>query len=275
MHKRNVPKENIEGYSFLFDIENALRELIINSLLKLDGPRWYKKRIPGDVLGKYQNAIKAERKIKWTKLIPHHPIYYIEFPDLKKILSRDDNWNDAFKNIFGPNKEVIITLLSEIEPVRNDLAHNRKLDTTSLVILKAAYAKLATFLGAEAFSGLSIRCTLLKNIKQELTLLQEEARLVYDNCRGLRAINALHKWDSIQTQWWFDEIYLGHALDDIASFFRSMEEYSLIPRQRGVGHKIESWIKNNCIEEKYSKTSNALSVILNEWREQNGFKQSP
>lgn len=52
-----VPNENIQIFNYLYRIENALRELIIKSLEAIDGPRWFKKRLPTDILKKYGSFV--------------------------------------------------------------------------------------------------------------------------------------------------------------------------------------------------------------------------
>jgi hypothetical protein len=125
VHSLPVPQENIEIFTILYQIETALRELIIEVLSKVEGSKWYLRRLPGDILQKYKDGRILERQIPWTQFIPHNPIYYVDFPHLKVIMERSDNWKDAFEPIFA-RKEVVIGILIEIEPIRNKIAHNRK-----------------------------------------------------------------------------------------------------------------------------------------------------
>ena len=111
MNENLVPEENIRIYCHLYIIENAVRELIVELLSAIDGPRWYKKRLPGDVLGKYREGVEFERGIKWFQLIPLHPIYYIDFPDLKKIIERDNNWVNPYGD--GNAGQRIVKLIME------------------------------------------------------------------------------------------------------------------------------------------------------------------
>jgi hypothetical protein len=115
MASSRVPRENLDVYVYLYNIETALRELIIDLLSKVDGQKWYRTRLPKDILEKYRKGLDFEKSMPWYRLLPLHPIYYIDFPDLKKIIERDDNWRDAFKKIFGSRKDVIIVALSELE----------------------------------------------------------------------------------------------------------------------------------------------------------------
>ena len=84
----SIPPENLRAYKILYSMENAIRMLIVECLEELAGTRWYRHRLPGDILDSYQKAQIEVRKIKWTSLVPHHPIYYIDFPALRKIIEQ-------------------------------------------------------------------------------------------------------------------------------------------------------------------------------------------
>lgn len=132
-----VPPENVAIYSLLFQIETGLREVIIDCLAATDGPRWYIHRLPGDVLEKYRSARAVERAVPWARCVPHHPIYYTDFPDLHKTLCRDDNWRDAFAALFG-RKEFVGGMFAQLEVIRNKVAHNRKSTPIDLQLVEAA-----------------------------------------------------------------------------------------------------------------------------------------
>lgn len=261
----SVPRENIDIYRCLYMIENALRELIIDSMEAVDGPLWYKKRLPGDVLAKYREAIKHEKNIKWTQLIPHHPIYYIDFPDLKKVIERKDNREQVFQQIF-PRKDIFASTLSELEFIRNRIAHNRKATNKDSEIVKGAYTKLSLSIGEKTFVELVSRCTYAGDIYTRLLELEKECESSLNNCRNLKAMETLKVWESVYNEWWFDESYLGHELTEIVSYFTTIIEYQNLPRARGVGHKIEKWVQCNKIEDKYAKAKKEFNVILDSWR---------
>lgn len=256
-----VPKENIEIYCYLYRIETALREFIIDLLENLEGPRWYKKRLPGDILEKYRKAREIEKSIKWTQLIPHHPVYYIDFPDLKKIIERSDNWKDAFKKVFS-RKDILSSTLSELEFIRNSIAHNRKSTQTDVTIVKATYGKLSQAIGKERFDELSARCTHSTDIWKNLQELLKESQTTYSACKNCEPLENLVVWGSTHKEWWFDESYLGHKLDEITNYFKLIEEYVALPRTRGIGHKIEEWVRRSDIDEKYNESQVEFVAIL-------------
>ena len=58
-------------------------------------------------------------------------IFYVDFTDYVKIITRKDNWKQVFKN-----KEAISVKLRELEPIRNAIAHFRELSHRELEKLK-------------------------------------------------------------------------------------------------------------------------------------------
>lgn len=261
MNENLVPEENIRIYCHLYIIENAVRELIVELLSAIDGPRWYKKRLPGDVLGKYREGVEFERGIKWFQLIPLHPIYYIDFPDLKKIIERDNNWQDAFKRIFS-RKDILSSTLGEVEFIRNKIAHNRKANSRDVEIVRGAHAKLSESIGEDYFRELSARCTCSMDIPERLSELQRECEMIFCICNNYERLENLEIWEAICAEWWFDESYLGHKVEAIQAYFGTIEMYRALPRSRGSGHKIESWVKSSGIEEKYADAKSEFAAIL-------------
>jgi hypothetical protein len=273
MDQKLVPKENIEIYCYIYRIETALREFIIESLRVVAGSRWYKKRLPGDVLEKYRKAIEFERSVKWSQLVPHHPIYYIDFPDLKKIIEREDNWQDAFKGIFS-RKDILSSILAELEFIRNKIAHNRKANNVDVEIARTAYEKLSECIGGKYFDQLSARCTCAMDISEQLSELQGECKRTFHICKDCERIENVDVWESIRDKWWFDESYLGHKLEAITGYFVMIEGYFALPRSRGSGHKIESWVKSSGIEEKYASAQIEFGAILAGGGEKHGSQQA-
>ena len=261
MQRQHPPQENLEIFAMLYCIETALRELIIEILSTIEGPKWYKKCLPSDVLPKYKEAREKEKRIPWVQCIPHHPIYYVDFPDLKKIIEDGNNWKKAFERVFA-RKEVLSSSLSELEPIRNKIAHNRKASGEDVEIVRGVYSKLSTAIGPDYFNSLSDRCTLGEDITVRLTQLWTEAKSSLLICQEFRSLDGLKVWDLVRDKWWFDELYLCEKLDNIISFFQLIDEYSHLPRLRGSGHKIEAWVKSSGVETKYANAQAQFDAIL-------------
>ncbi len=255
-----VPAENDATYKLIYQIEVGLREFIIVTLSRVD-PRWVRQRLPADVLEKYREGRQEERKAKWIELIPHHPLYYTDFPDLRKIVERTDNWRDVFQGIFA-DKEVLCGILRELEPIRNKVAHNRRVTKYDVEIIQSAYHTIAASIGEEVFAGLVQRQTVAEDIPSLLRRLWDEAVSSLGLCKSFVPIDALPSWEAVKDQWWFDADYLGHAIDDIRRYFELLADYSRLPRFRGAGHVIEEWIKLNGVDQAFAKARDELAMLI-------------
>ncbi|MEM2939835.1 MAG: hypothetical protein QXU95_06180 [Candidatus Bathyarchaeia archaeon] len=88
----------IEGYARLYILEKTFRQFIILQLSKIS-ENWWKERVPGDVRQEAEEKKKEEeRRPKYS--FDLHPIWYVDFYDYVKIVARNDNWNDVFKDYF-------------------------------------------------------------------------------------------------------------------------------------------------------------------------------
>ena len=124
-----------EPYKVLQKLETKLRECI-QTRLETVSKNWWKERMPKDVQEKVElRKTKNEKQWPWhvNKDLPF--IYYVDFTDYLKIITRRDNWNQAFKTIFK-DKDAISVKLRELEPIRNAIAHFRELSRRELDKLK-------------------------------------------------------------------------------------------------------------------------------------------
>jgi hypothetical protein len=247
----DIPEATIRAVGYLFSIENALRELIIEELSIIAGPRWYKDRLPGDILKKYREGLAYERTIKWVQLIPHHPMYYVDFPHLRLTIIRKDNWNDAFKKCFS-NVDAFDSTLSELEYLRNKVAHNRMISSFDLELLQGTYVKLGALLGEERFKSLSKRCTHQTDLKSKFASLLKEIDSTFQTCKTARVCAPLAVWPHVANEWWFDESYLGVPIEGITKYFELLSAYDTLPRPRGEGYVIEKWLHEMDIDSHYT-----------------------
>ena len=132
----NVPQnvsedyEDKDSYQALNDLELGLRDLIEDKLGALS-QNWWKERIPGDVQT-YASQRKQdnERQWPWFKSSEYSLVYYINFDDYRKIISKRDNWREAFQDVFK-DKSIIESKLRELEPIRKSIAHHRTLEESA------------------------------------------------------------------------------------------------------------------------------------------------
>lgn len=260
-NKNALPENNLYVYQLLYNIEVGLREFIVETCSKELGEQWWKQRMPSDVKDNAKKGLEAERAIKWSELIPYHIIYYTDFPDLKKIIIKGDNWKDFFQAIFQRD-DILKNTLSELEPIRNKVAHNRKITQGEVVIVESAYHKIITSIGESYFFELTKKCSLAEDILKMLTNLQNEAVNAFRICKAFQTLTPLFYWDKIRKSWWFDDEYLGCEITSIKNYFNILYQYAQIPRFRGNGHEIEAWLKNQYIDQKYCLAEQEFIAIL-------------
>jgi ATP-dependent Lon protease len=107
-----------EPHVALDALESVLRSCIRTSLERLSD-NWWVERIPPDVR---QNAEQSRERDE----MKHELLEYVNFPDYLKIITRRDNWRDAFVKIFN-DENIVTAALKELEPIRNAVRHSRKL----------------------------------------------------------------------------------------------------------------------------------------------------
>jgi len=115
-----------EDYAILRELETALRGHI---RLRLSGltPSWWTQRVPEDVRKAAEDRrLRRERMWPWSKGEEGDALGYLDFADYLKIISKRDNWRDAFQSTFK-DEEILRAKLRELEAIRNDVAHMRPL----------------------------------------------------------------------------------------------------------------------------------------------------
>lgn len=115
----------MDDYDILSNLENSLRKLIEDELSKLTS-KWWKQRIPDDVKENSREKKETDQQRGYQQTENHPLISYVDFGDYEKIIIRNDNWEDVFKNIFR-DKNAISVKLKELEPIRRAIGHSRKL----------------------------------------------------------------------------------------------------------------------------------------------------
>lgn len=261
-----APPENVEIYRLLFSLETMLRELVIDSLHRAFGPRWYLDHLPPDCKEHFRGGIDRDRQTKWTANVPHHPVYYLTFPDLRAIIEARENWNVAFSNVFPKNKDLVTTDLQELEFIRNKVAHNRRATVSDLTIVEAAFEKLCNEVGQERAVILAERYTIDDRIPEHLLELRREGDIAIALSNRGQHLKRLERWDEAHAAWWwFDEAYLGRSLKRITSFFDTMAEYCAeakdLDRDRAKARGTDAALASS-----HAAARSDLTAILESWR---------
>lgn len=206
-----LPPTNHAVAECLFVLEVAIRELIIETLSASAGPKWFKRLLPSDITQKYIRGKQAERAAKWSEHIEHHPLYYIDFPDLAKVLSA--NWKATFQRLFS-NKEVFLGNLKSLEPIRNKLAHNRKLSENDRTVVMGVMTCFESAIGKQNLRRLVANCTAAPSIPEIMEALKKEAETASEVMNSLTPPRALPRWHEVKNAWWFDNGFLTASNHD-------------------------------------------------------------
>lgn len=132
---------NPKAYPVLQKLEGELRTCVETELSKVSR-KWWKQRIPGPIkTDSEERKAKNERLWPWLLERDLHPVHYLNFADYRTIITKKDNWRDAFKTIFKDH-ELTRSMLKELEPIRNATMHPRKLSRLELRTLQLNTEKL-------------------------------------------------------------------------------------------------------------------------------------
>lgn len=255
-----IPENNILAYELLYKLEVGIREFLIDTFGRED-QKWWKQRLPSDVLDKLKEGREKERKIKWVELLPHHPLYYIDFPDLKKIIEIKDNWHDAFQAFFG-DKDVFCGGLRELEPIRNKIAHSRRISENEVHMLKGNIAKFESAIGKERWEKLVIAQTIEQSISEKIISLRELSLSTYQKIIECSPVEDLGAWTALIQEWWFDDNYLCQDIVPIEKLHTFASDYMRLPRHRGSGHIIENWVRQNLPQGLFADVVKTFSLLL-------------
>lgn len=115
-------------------VERTLRKFIQKRLSRLSAD-WWITRVPTESRLRAEDR-KRRNESSWPWLSPNPTAHvdYLDFSDYRKIVDRDDNWDEAFKEVLL-HREIVVGKLAELEPIRNNLAHHRDLSTDEQQVL--------------------------------------------------------------------------------------------------------------------------------------------
>lgn len=232
----------MDAYSVLLQIEVALRELIISELSEF-GAKWWKQRLPGDIVIKVRQGREYERMVPWRQAVPHHPIYYTDLPDLTKVITARNNWDDKFSSIFG-NAEHFRNSMRTLEPIRNSVAHSRIISTEDLEVLRGIERSLVAAFGEDRFHGLIGRRTAVPSLMAQLRKASEDIGEMIASIEAPASIDKLlMRVNGMRNQWWWDEDYLGFPTETVDEAVELTEEYCQQPRNRWEAYRLPEWVQ--------------------------------
>ena len=118
--------ERAEYSQALHQLEAGLRGCIEKRLSALT-PTWWTDRVQDEIRSQAERRkASRERVWPWLESGDHPVLEYLGFPDYAKIIFEPKNWEQAFSVIFV-DADALRVKLRELEPIRTDVAHSRKL----------------------------------------------------------------------------------------------------------------------------------------------------
>lgn len=246
---------NVQAYKLLFRIENGLRSFIEQTLGAEFGPKWWKQQIPGDIRKQCEDRQKEEREKHWLDYQAAHPIYYSHFENLKRIVVKKDNWDGVFAGYFGPVKMIVESKLTELEPLRNKIAHNRPVTDTEVQKLALIWRELQQCMAVSSIGhptapiavvpSLRIMDEIVaREIAEQLSQLEAELQNNRNRLTDLESA-ILEDWTEVQTKWWFSPEFLSLNLSDLKDAHELLARYNALPRYPGCGNQLADYLRTN------------------------------
>jgi hypothetical protein len=270
-----VPESFRLASDYMYGIEIALRELIIE-VMDADpshGRLWYLKLEPArDVVKKMREARTDQLRNRHIQFIAYHPIYYTDFPDLRKLFESRLVWPRFERYLWG--KEAFLGDLEKLEPIRNSIAHHRPVPHSTVEIIAPVWNMLKNRLGEEKIKLWVQRPTVVENIREKLNHINQEIHKTWEviSQKECQLPDILEVRDCVAA-WWFTREYLLPdkeeipEFDSILKYFNKLSEYNQnIPfHERGYVIKIRKWVGENKIDELVTNAESVMVEALNGW----------
>ena len=112
-------------YVALFSFENSVRKFVSDLLLEKVGENWWATCVQQSTKQKAESRLEDEKKILWHAPRGDEPINFLDFGDLAKIMTSNENWPRFEPHI--RDQEWAKNLLTSLERSRNVIMHSGSL----------------------------------------------------------------------------------------------------------------------------------------------------
>ena len=134
---------NPRNWQLLNELEQRLRQVVEQHLKKLSGSNWTRQRVPQSV---HQRWLDRQEEDRANGRPVYAVIHYADFMDLADLITRGDNWREAFQAIFRDPNDIAVSL-HRLHPVRKALAHSRPLGRADVLTLFSEATRILRTLG--------------------------------------------------------------------------------------------------------------------------------
>ena len=124
-------------------VEHHLRTFVEAELSRVAGQAWMRRRVPKTVRDKWHERRQQDRDRRGDS---YAPIHYADLGDLLDIICQNNNWKEAFCDVFKDKDELQVGM-RRLTPIRNALAHARPLARTDQLFLACEAYRLLRALG--------------------------------------------------------------------------------------------------------------------------------
>lgn len=219
---------NVDEYLLLFEIETGLREFICEELEVAYGAKWWRQRVPSGAKDKAKSGKEYERSQAWQDRVIYHQIHYVDFPNLREIIERSDNWNECFSRTFN-KKDQVMSAFASIEPTRNRIAHCRPCTAQDRRALETVKSLMLSSIGEARWRQLS---SVLTTVEDGVAQIENLVTWVADACAAIANEEQVSEGPDVQP--WLVAAALGENVQDLIDEFVCLaSDYSALPT--GIG----------------------------------------
>ena len=109
-------------YVAYYAFENSVRNFVSKLLLEEVGENWWHDCVQDKIKVKAESRLEEEKKVLWHTPRGDEPINFIDFGELSKIITKNENWD-----FFEPHlrdQEWVKNILTSLERSRNVVMHS-------------------------------------------------------------------------------------------------------------------------------------------------------
>jgi hypothetical protein len=134
------PLEHLQASRLLYQIENAMRRLVVGRLAAADD-LWWSNRVPAQLLTDAEGRRASEAE-SGASAEAFHPIMFLSLGELFDVLLENRNWEEVFGLAVGLSRESVQAHQRTIIAVRNKVAHSRPVPGDDVAAMRLSAGKL-------------------------------------------------------------------------------------------------------------------------------------
>lgn len=138
-----VKSNLILAYEIISNLEMQLRAYIEEKMESQYGKLWYKQRVPGDV---YQQWKEKKATALKKKEEPQPILSYADFTDYERVITRKDNWGEAFQSDFFSLMDLQVSF-QRLYTLRICTMHVRPVNNEDLTLLTVEARRILKAMG--------------------------------------------------------------------------------------------------------------------------------